>query len=136
MTSSQDLQTFEHYLFFFRQKTERENIQMMNLDGTTHGGITEFKNLAHFKEHWDKQRIYEYMKKHPDADYVPARVSEDVQPSKYVKRGTGKKITVSSKTDKREYNRQYAFFRKYPNETVCPPKGTYRTVLSAVFAPT
>eukprot|EP01052_Picozoa_sp_SAG31_P026246 SAG31_NODE_2365_length_5859_cov_22.319097_4_plen_168_part_00 len=35
------------------------------------------------------------------------------------------KITVHFKKDKAEYDRQYKYFKKNPNATICPPKYSY-----------
>lgn len=83
------------------------------------------ENYAHHQrtpEFREKQRKYEYLKKHPDATVVPPRQSEAKQPRKYKKSSFTQYITVTSKEDPRAYQRQYQWFKNHPGETVYLPK--------------
>jgi hypothetical protein len=87
----------------------------------------------------EKQRKYEYLKKHPDATVVPPRQSESKQPRKYNKSSFTQHITVKSKDDPKAYQRQYQWFKIHPGATVyaplktgdkCPQRSnlTYKTI--------
>lgn len=69
----------------------------------------------------EKQRVYAYLKTHPDATVVPPRQSESKQPSKYKKSSFTQHITVKSKDDPRAYQRQYQWFKNHPGKTVYLP---------------
>ena len=70
----------------------------------------------------EKQRVYAYLKTHPDATVVPPRQSESKQPRKYKKSSFTQHITVKTKDDPRAYQRQYQWFKNHPGETVYLPK--------------
>jgi hypothetical protein len=70
----------------------------------------------------EKQRVYAYLKTHPDATVVPPRQSESKQPRKYKKSSFTQHITVKSKDDPRAYQRQYQWFKNHPGETVYLPQ--------------
>jgi len=70
----------------------------------------------------EKQRVYQYLKDHPDATVVPPRQSETKQPRKYKKSSFTQYITVTSKEDPRAYQRQYQWFKNHPGKTVYLPQ--------------
>jgi hypothetical protein len=69
----------------------------------------------------EKQRVYQYLKSHPDATVVPPRQSETKQPRKYKKSSFTQYITVTSKEDPRAYQRQYQWFKNHQGKTVYLP---------------
>jgi hypothetical protein len=132
---------FKTYLSLFRHHTK-------TLTQDDHRDERDFDNLQEFKDYWSQsawqrrrqdsdyvehRRCQVYVARHPDAESIPPRVSEDIQPKRYASHSFSKKITVKSKDDPKEYNRQYKFFKKYPDETECPSKDESRLQYSVAF---
>eukprot|EP01052_Picozoa_sp_SAG31_P040084 SAG31_NODE_5717_length_2365_cov_1.321271_2_plen_530_part_01 len=83
-------------------------------------GFQHFKVKPHtgsplrFVDEWTVDDVQTAAK--PKAEKVQTAAKPDSRQT-----GQPRKITVSQKDDKKEYQRQYRFFQKKPNATICPP---------------